>query len=266
MTTKKRFAYLFVVLLVLACFLIFLSSFSNQPSQTPSQTDTSLKAAIVDHLSITQPNETFVETSMAILNTAGFDVYYFGGENVTVDFYRNLPSYNFDLIILRVHSTGETSAENDPGLVVFFTSEPYSETRHFGEQMAGQVVAVRFVEEESDRYFGITPLFVRDCVNGRFNDTVTIVMGCDGLRHTSMAEAFILRGAKVYFGWDGPVMADHTDLATIYLLRYLVIDRLTIAETLAETRNEVGPDPILKSILVFYPISATLYTIPNLEG
>lgn len=263
MTTSKRFVYVFIALLIFVCFLIFLFPFSNKPSQNPNHTDGSLKAAIVDHLSISQPNKTFVETSMATLNTAGFEVHYFARENVTVDFYRNLPSYDFDLIIFRVHSTGECSAENAPAWVVFFTGEPYSETTHFNEQMASQVVRVRFVGEQSDRYFGITPLFVKDCMNGRFSDTVIIAMGCDGLKHTSMADAFVQKGAKVYIGWDGDVFAHHTDLATTHLLQCLIKNRLTIAQAIAETNNKVGPDPSFNSKLRFTPIKETLYVIPH---
>jgi hypothetical protein len=260
----KGFVYVLVVLLVFACFLIFLFfPFSNKPFQNPNQTSTSLKAAIVDQLSISQPNETFVETSRAILTTTSFEVHYFTGENVTVDFYRNLPSYNFDLIIFRVHSTGECSAENAPAWVVFFTGEPYSETKYWSEQLGGQVVSVRFVQEASEKYFGITPFFIRDCMNGKFNDTVIIAMGCDGLKYTSMADAFVQKGAKVFIGWDGPVFAHHTDIATTHLLQCLLTKRLTIAEAITDTRKEVGPDPSSESKLTFTPVSATLYVIPQ---
>jgi len=263
MTTSKKFVFVFIILIIFACFLIFLSPFSNKPSQNPNNTDGPLKAAIVDQLSISQPNGTFVETSIAVLNTSGFEAYYFGGENVTVDFYRDLPSYDFDLIIFRVHSTGECSAENAPPWVVFFSNEPYNEAKHFSEQMAGQVVRVRFVGEESDSYFGITPLFVKDCLNGRFSDAVIIAMGCDGLKYTSMADAFVQKGAEVYIGWDEDVFAHHTDLATTHLLQCLIIQRLTIAQAIAETRNKVGPDPAFNSKLTFTPITATLYVIPE---
>jgi len=76
MTTSEKFVFVFVIFIIFTCLLIFLSPFSNKPSQNPSHTDGSLKAAIVDQLSISQPNETFVETSLAILNTSGFEAYY----------------------------------------------------------------------------------------------------------------------------------------------------------------------------------------------
>jgi len=261
---RRRLTYgVAVVALILVCFLIYSSIYSS--NQTVVDQKSERKAAIVDHLSISQQtkNEAFFETSKAILNTAGFHVYYYAGGAVTVDFYRNLPSRGFDFIIFRVHSTGRPKQEHELGdLVVFFTSEKYSTTKHISEQIAGQVVITTFPYDEQ-KYFGVTPSFVKDSMNGRFKNTIIIMMGCDGLKYTSMAEAFIGRGAKVYIGWNGPVDAAHTDQATTHLLQNLVTEKQTIKQALAETMNEVGPDPTHKSILSFYPAKAENIVIPS---
>ena len=39
-----------------------------------------------------------------MLRDAGYSVSYYQGEQVTVDFYRELAARNYDLVILRVHS------------------------------------------------------------------------------------------------------------------------------------------------------------------
>jgi hypothetical protein len=62
------------------------------------------RAAIIDQLSLTQPNPDFAASATSILEQAGYAVDYFPGEQVTVDLYRNLPTHDYDLIILRVHS------------------------------------------------------------------------------------------------------------------------------------------------------------------
>jgi len=91
-------------------------------------------------------------------------------------------------------------------------------------------------------------------------------MGCDGLKYTSMAEAFIEKGAKVYISWNGFVDAAHTDLATAHLLQNLVTKKQTIKQAVTDTMNKVGPDPTYESILLYYPDKAENYVIPNIAS
>jgi len=87
-------------------------------------------------------------------------------------------------------------------------------------------------------------------------------MGCEGLSNTIMAEAFIEKDAKAYTGWDGPVSADHTDEATIFLLQQLVTQKRTISEAMEEVMKEIGHDPEFNSNdLLYYPIDAGDYAI-----
>jgi len=262
MKAKPKTIIFIIFTLAILSLLIYLSP--KQTYKPANENSTGNKAAIIDHLSISQPNQTFVENATTILEQAGYNISYFKGEEVTVNFYRNLPSQGFSLIVFRVHSTGECATENlTLNWVVFFTSETYSTTKYFNEQMSGELVSVRFAQEGSLQYFGITPLFVKQRMNGNFSNTAIIMMGCDGLKYYSMAEAFAQRGAKVYIGWDGPVMADHTDTATIHLLSHLLLERITVAEAIVETRKEAGPDPNFQSQIMFYPIYAAPYTIPK---
>ena len=246
---------------ILVCFLIYSSVFSSNQNAVDDTSEP--KAAIVDHLSISQPNQTFFQTSRAILEAAGYHVYYYGGGIVTVGFYRALPKEGFDLIIFRVHSTANCTQEYEPGdYVVFFTCEKYSKTKYVNEQLSYQLFIVRFPYDNQE-YFGITPLFVRDSLNGRFKNTIIIMMGCDGLKYSSMAEAFTDRGAKVYVGWNGPVSASHTDETTIHLLQNFVTENQTIEQAVTGTMNEVGPDPTYNSILSFYLADAGDIVIPS---
>jgi len=263
MELKPKTVIIIIFILGILGFLIYIS-----PPQTynpPVDHTTGNKAAIIDHLSISQPNQAFVENATAILEEAGYEVYYFEGEQVTVDFYRNLPAQDFSFIVFRVHSTGESTVEEvDLDWVVLFTSEPYSDLKYlYPEQTNAELVYVMFTTGDSQRYFGITPLFVKNRMNGNFKDTAIIVMGCDGLRYYSMAEAFKERGAKVYISWTGPVLADHTDTGTLHLLNQLLLHRVPVSEAIIDTRNKVGPDPIYESQIMFYPITATQYTIPK---
>lgn len=95
---------------------------------------------------------------------------------------------------------------------------------------------------QEEKYFGINPLFFKDAMNGRFCNTIIIVMGCDGLKYTSMADAFIGKGSKAYISWKGSVGVTHTDLATTRLLQNLFTERRRIGHAVTTPMNEVGSD------------------------
>ena len=246
---KRKITYLLVALFAFA-----LVSFLVYSMLGPKNTiDSTPKIAIVDHLSNQYPDQSFNQTIHNILNQTGLKVDYYPSKDVTVDFYRNLPSHNYKLIIFRVHSTGTCSVEGQQPFVVFFTSENYTNTDHVPEQMDQRVVYVNFPENNPPGYFGITPLFVRDSMEGRFNETIIVAMGCEGMKQNTMAEALVQKGAKAYISWNGSVSIGHTDNATLCLLRHLITEKQTVEQAVKQTMNEVGPDPTDKSILMFYP-------------
>lgn len=246
-----------VTIIFISGFLI--NSILNQPSPShPISSTSQPKATIVDHLSLTFPNQTFVETATSILEQAGYSVDYYLGENVTVEFFRNLPTHGYGLIILRVHSTNVYGQ--------FFTSEEYSTNKYVYEQLTDQVIRVSYTQEEPPYYFGISPLFVKSSMKGRFNDTVVVMMGCDGLKNVDMAEAFIEKGAKAYVGWNESVLASHTDQAATRLLQHFLTEKLTLKQSIQETLKEVGADPAYNSQLTYYPLEAGEQTIQDING
>lgn len=211
-------------------------------------------AAIIDQLGITHPNATFIQNTKNTLTSAGFSVNYYNYSQITVDFYRQLPSKRYSLIILRVHScVGEYTR-----LTSLYTSESYSEWAYQLEQTRDQVTAVQIVEGRS-AYFAITSNFAK--ASDVCNNSIVIMMGCDGLKKNDMAEAFIEKGAGVYISWDGPVTAEHTDKAADQLLRNLVSKNQTIVEAIRTTMNTVGPDPYYHSRLAYYPSEARDYIV-----
>jgi len=226
------------------------------------------KAALVDHLSLTFPNETFVDQTTEILEQAGYEVDYYPGEEVTVELYRKLATLGYSLVLLRVHSSatelwGEELVE---GPVCFFTSEPYSETKYLYEQLDRQLIEFCYAVPEPPYYFGIRPKFVTASTEGRFQNTTILMMGCEGLANTKMAEAFIDKGADAYIGWSGSVSASHTDQATIYLLAHLLAENQTIEQAVENTMKEVGPDPVYDSLLLYYPPESGDYAILDKAG
>jgi len=198
------------------------------------------------------PNPAFVETATDILEQAGYTVDYYPGEEVTVDFYRDLPKRGYEFLILRVHSalTGRGLWATDDASL--YTTEPYDATKYLDEQVERGLSVVSYYEGGPE-YFGIAPEFVRSSMKGKFDDTTVIMMGCDGLTSDTAAEAFVQKGASAFVSWSGPVSAGHTDAATERLLGHVLTDGLTIQEAVAQTMAELGPDPSYDTTLLVYP-------------
>jgi hypothetical protein len=257
--------FLGLILLIVVPSTYYSYNILSRPNSQTITHKSKPKAAIIDQLSLTFPNETFIEAATNILKQAGYTVDYIPGRQVTVEFYRNLPADGYKIIILRVHSAGFTS-EGQSFLLSMFTSEPYSNTEHVYEQLTDQLGCNSYtLPGEPPYYFGIMPEFVRSSMKGNFQNSIIIMMGCDGIACQFMAEAFILKGAKAYIGWTASVSASHTDTATISLLQKLV-EKQTVGQAVTETMKQVGTDPTYKSQLAYYPPNAEKYTIKNLEG
>jgi hypothetical protein len=265
--SRKRVAYgVLIVVSILACFFIYFSLSSSPPD-----------VAIVDHLSFfpEQRNPTFVDTCKIILEEEGLTWAYHKGEEVTVNFYRNLPSWGTRIIILRVHSAIMRTETGIISILGLFTSERYSDeaAKKYREDVLDDRLVKAFFTEGAEEYFGIVPKFVEESMKGEFKNTVIVMMGCEGLgyeelTYTDMAEAFIKKGAKVYISWDGSISLDHTDQATVQLLQSLILRKRTIDGAVTETMEIVGKDPTYNSTLRYYPETAEAgnYAIPNLKS
>jgi hypothetical protein len=206
-----------------------------------------LTAVIVDQLQLTAPNPDFVSETRGLLAEAGYTVDYIAGENVTVDYYRTLPTKDYDLVLLRVHAGITTEVDADTGektgteYVSLFTGEPYDEAKYPSEQMNRLGKAT--YDSGGDPLFGIGPEFVNRSMEGDFGGALVVMMGCDGLRSQTTAEAFLDRGAGAFVSWSKPVSAPHTDEATDKFLRYYLQEGASIESAVEQTAAELGPDP-----------------------
>jgi hypothetical protein len=211
-----------------------------------------LRAVIVDQLSSFQENEDFITEVTKELEDYGFEVDLYQGDEITVDFYRQLPTHGYKLIIFRAHSG--ILAEDEEVILgtVLFTNEAYSESAHLPEQLRDRLVMAR-VGEGYPMVFGIPPEFIRESMKGKFDDAVVIMMGCSGIFLTDLAEAFVDKDASVYVAWNGSVELYYVDEATPYLMRQLCSGNLTIKEAVDSTMDVIGPDPEHKAGLKYYP-------------
>ena len=237
-------------------------------SPSPISPPQPARAALVDQVALTVPNPEFVQATLHHLQTAGFQTDLYSGDNVTVDFYRTLPSKGYKLIVLRTHSTSQIvqqirSADDLQEVqkektmrerVGLFTSERYSEARWLPEQLRAEVGGGSLPYGDQDAlYFGINSDYVRNRMVGRFDDSLIIIAGCQSLAASDMAEALVERGASVVIGWNEWVDSDRNDRALGRLLQALLDEGRTVEGAVAVTMAEVGPDPVYQSVLTHYP-------------
>ncbi len=242
-----------VVLLVLL--LLAFRLLHRQPATFPSSALAGRTAAIVDQVALTQPNPRFTEQALSYLTEAGFDVDVYEGEDITVEFFRTLPTRGYALILFRTHSTNDFLDPVPPGKPVYlYTGERHNRYRYTYLQLTQQIMAGRVLyEEDAPALFIVGPRFVRESMEGRFDHTLMIIGGCDSLSTSDLAQALVERGASAVVGWNGLVDTTHNDRALLGLLRLLTVEGLPVDQAVSRTRMEVGPDPTYGSEPAYYP-------------
>ncbi len=128
-------------IILFAALYIFISGHSIVVMDTHATKTNSQRAAIIDQAGMISPNESFSRDARDILEKEGYIVDYYSHENVTVDFFRNLPAYHYKIIILRVHSLADD-------YVTFITSERYKTTKYIPLQIDDQLEAVYYTTDD----------------------------------------------------------------------------------------------------------------------
>ena len=256
--------YLFTASLIVTLTACLLTSCGQPPGGDSSQP----KAAIVDQLHLLEANPDFVIRTTTILESQGFKVDLWQGQQITVDFYQQLPKLGYKLIIFRVHS-GLLLAlvhahEAVPSKTSYlFTGETYTTTKYITEQLNDKV-SNALMSEDYPLVFAVNSGFIKDDTEGNFDNTAIIAMGCESLYFNDMAEAFTQKGASVYLGWSDVVSLEHTDNSTLNLLENLFSENTTIEQSMTQTMTEVGYDPYFNSYLKYHPAGSGGYTLKEL--
>jgi len=187
----------------------------------------------------------FTDSCIELFESAGFEVDVIKGDDVSVSQIKKI-SGGYNIVVFRVHSSVYH------GRVWFFTGEEYSQGRYVLEQLVDEVHPAR-PALGSEFLFAVGAEFVLHFLEDRFDGTLIVVMGCDGLRHHDLAKAFLDAGASAYVSWDGPVSLRHTDEATLAMLRGLVAEGMCLEDAVRYSMELVGPDPTYFSFMCFFP-------------
>ena len=194
----------------------------------------------------------FVRETRELLEGIGVKVDYVGINDVNLGVYQNLAKYN--LVILRVHSGLLVGEEEKEEVVCFFTSEPLRENLDkYSEWFSKRYLAdatLELCDGTKKHFIGVKPDFIINCLNGEFENSIIIAMGCNSLESYSMARAFVdNRKALVYIGWARGVTVNHTDSAILGLLKGFFENN----ETIKEAVNEASADLKTGARLTYYP-------------
>ena len=240
---------MFITLALLAALLLSVSCSST------TQNNTGYKAAIIDQLYLREPNPAFISQATSLLKSVGFDVDLWQGSQITVDFYRKLPSMGYRFILMRVHSGTLVEIKNGQATEMpdtyLFTAENYTASRYTADQLTNKV-SYAVMDDKSPNVFAVNSKFMTDA-KGTFDNTVILAMGCESSRHTDLERAFIAKGASVYIGWNDVVTLDHVDKVTLDLLKNYCTGGMTITQGISQTMASLGHDPYYNSYLTFFP-------------
>lgn len=199
-------------------------------------------AVIIDPID----KEGFKKQSTDLLSSNGYSLEYYSGEEVTIEFLKSIPA-GHDLYIFRVHST----CINNRTWV--FSGEKYQANSYPVLQLA-ELVHKAKPSQESDYLFAVSPEFIQGYNKDGFKEGVILMMGCEGLCISDLAQAFCEEGAIIYVSWDGNVCLEHTDRAFLSILESICTRKYTIIEALEHAQKQIGDDPVYHSSLNYYPM------------
>jgi hypothetical protein len=229
---------------------------------SPELQNESNKAAIIDQLSGSEPNQAFITKTTAVLKNNGFEVDYYQGEKITVDLYRKLPALGYRLIIFRAHSGLMGNGRKTDQKTCLFTNQLYSQTAEIGDQLVNRLVKAG--TDENPPVFGINADFVGKSMQVGFRHTAVIMMGCSSLESSDMAKSFIQKGASVYTGWNDSVGLSYVEDVTLTLLTKFFSPEVSIEAAVNATMQEKGPDAESGAELKYYPETGGTTTLAGL--
>jgi len=238
------------------------------------------RAVIIDQLYDDMPNDQFHTKATEYLETAGYTVDIVTTKDVTVDFYKNLPKMNYKYVIIRTHGAENTNN------VVLFTGEKYTEDKYVQEQLFGQVQKAapllerafhvdgdsssdwiivndtfrylvspaKPVDETKNEFFAISPKLVSHAMNGKFDDTIFLLGGCNTLSNPSLAKSLTDRGASMVVGWDDTVGSSDNDNVMLFFLKNTLVDNAELDTVFDDISNYYNSEYMAyPANLVYYP-------------
>jgi len=183
-----------------------------------------------------------------LLKKAGYEVTIYNGSDVNVELFKKLPSMGYTLIIMRLHGG---RIQQPIGLFIGsgIFAEPFSEGKYQYEYSSGYFLrGASYVGGKE--FFVITPAYISEKLEGRFQDTSIIILSCYSMWDHALASAFLGRGASVFVGIDQKVEVQYIDNAGLELVKNIA-EGINIEEAVTKTMDKIGPDPSTGAKLLY---------------
>jgi len=219
------------------------------------------RAAIIDQLHNDKPNLEYQKNVTAYLTSAGYDVDLYTTDDITVNFYKKLPSMNYEFIVIRSHSLGDGTVEESASL---FTGEIYRKDRYMDEQYAGQVgKGLPYLPAEVERlggwemlkdetYFVVGAKLVDELMIGTFPNSIIVLGGCETTETTNLADSLLQRGASEIIGWNGLVTSKDNDKVIMQVLKETLVNDVDINKSVESVMEEFEQKLSVPAKLVYY--------------
>jgi len=205
------------------------------------------RAVIIDQLHNDIPNLEYQKNVTTYLTSAGYDVDLYTTDDITVNFYKKLPSLNYEFIVIRSHSLGDGTVEESASL---FTGEKYRMDRYMDEQFAGQVgKGVPYLPKEvetlgglevlrDETYFVVGSKLVDELMVGTFPNSIIVLGGCETIEGTILADSLLQLGASEVIGWNGLVSSKDNDKVIMKLLENTLVNDVEIQQAVKSVMQE----------------------------
>jgi len=258
---------IFVVIIIGITATIFSINLQEETIQIENVSNSEIpRAAIIDQLHNDKPNLEYQKNVTSYLTSAGYDVDLYTTDDITVNFYKKLPSMNYEFIVIRSHSLGDGTVEESASL---FTGEIYRKDRYMDEQYAGQVgKGVPYLPAEVERlggwemlrdetYFVVGAKLVDELMVGAFPNSIIVLGGCETAETTNLADSLLQRGASEIIGWDGLVSSKDNDKVIMKLLEDTLVNDVEIQHALQSVIQEYDEKLALPATLKYYSSGAS---------
>jgi len=266
-TAKSRNKQLFIttvlaiiIVSILAAYILYI-----HPEQSVKP-----KAAIIDQLnsSMLSPtshyeNVTFINATRDLLYNRFSAVDYYS-DNATIEQYRRLSAEGYKLIVWRAHS----ALDNSSMFVAISTSEVYDpSSNEYSDYLESGQATLCKIAGDPKSYVAVTPRFIREAMIGKFEDTVLILMSCNGLKegYDDTAKAFQEKGVRALISWDGWVDSLVNDNAIDLFLQHLITENDTIKQAVDKIPRQDSIWEPFGTWLGYYPHAPEVadYHIPD---
>ena len=267
---KNFFGIKIIIAIILVAISVSATSvFLYSAAEANSLTiDVTPKAVIIDQLDYDIPNKDFHQKATELLESAGYQVDIFTTKDITVDFYKKLPTLGYKFVVIRSHGAADTTDQS----VTLFTGEIYDIEKYTSEQLFGQVkkgsplLEVTFLTDTNgskwditndtyrtitipanqffssdEEYFVITPTFVDSAMEGKFSQTIFVLGGCKTMQTDSLAQSLVKRGASSVAGWDDQIGAFDNDAAMLKLLEGLLVNKMEMQDAVDSAMKLLPP-------------------------